>query len=37
MSISGSGSKPFDTMIVFLKEYFEKVNFAKKLADDKEK
>ena len=27
---SGSGSNPSDTLIVFLKEYFEKVNFEKK-------
>ena len=27
-------SKPFDTLIVFMKEFFEKVNFEKKAADD---
>ena len=31
---SWSGSKPFDTLIEFLKEFFEKVNFEKKVADD---
>ena len=30
-----SVSKLFDTLIVFLKELFEKVNFEKKSADDK--
>ena len=32
---SWSGSKRFDTLIVFLKQFFEKVNFEKKSADDK--
>ena len=27
--LSSTGSKPFDTLIVFLKEFFEKVNFEK--------
>ena len=31
---SQSGSKPFDTLIVFLKEFFEEVNFEKKSAYD---
>ena len=30
-----SGSKQFDTLMVSLKEFFEKVNFEKKSADDK--
>ena len=30
-----SGSKVFDTQMVFLKEFFVKVNFEKKSADDK--
>ena len=30
-----SGSKPFDTLIVFLKEIFEKVNFDKSADDNK--
>ena len=30
-----SGSKPFDTLMVFLKEFFEKVDFEKKSVDDK--
>ena len=29
---SRSGSKPFDTQILFRKEYFEKVNFEKKVS-----
>ena len=32
---SSSGSKLFDTVIAFLKEFFEKVNFKKKSAYDK--
>ena len=31
---SCSVSKPFDTLIVFLKEFFEIINFEKKSADD---
>ena len=34
-SRSWSGSKLFDTLIVFLKEFFEKDHFEKKSADDK--
>ena len=30
----GSGSKQFDTLIVFLKESYEKTNSEKKSADD---
>ena len=30
----GSGSKPFDTLIVFLKEFFENVNFEKRSSDN---
>ena len=30
-----SGSKPFDTLIVFLKQFLKKGYFQKKLADDK--
>ena len=30
-----SGSKLFDTMVVFMKEFFEKVDFEKKSEDDK--
>ena len=30
-----SGSKLFDILIVFLKDFFQKVNFEKKTADDK--
>ena len=30
-----SGSKLFDTLMVFLKEFFEKVDFEKNSADDK--
>ena len=30
-----SGSKLFDSLIVFLKEFLEKVDFEKKSADDK--
>ena len=30
-----SGSKLFDILMVFLKEFFQKVNFEKKTADDK--
>ena len=30
-----SGSKLFDILIVFLKEFFWKINFEKKSADDK--
>ena len=29
-----NGSKPFDTLIVFLNDLFQKVNFEKKTADD---
>ena len=35
MSVLISGSKQFDTLIVFLKEIFENNNFKKKSADDK--
>ena len=32
-----SESKLFDTLTAFLKEYFKKVNFENKLADDNKK
>ena len=32
---NGSGSKPFDTLIELLKEFFEKVNFEKNSADNR--
>ena len=32
-----SGSKLFDTLMVFLKEFFKKVDFEKKSADNKKK
>ena len=30
----GHRSKPFDTLIEFLKDFFEKINFEKKSDDD---
>ena len=34
---SSSRSRQFDTLILFLKEFFEKVDFEKKSAEDREK
>ena len=35
ISRAKSGSKLFDTLMVFLKEFFRKVDFEQKSADDK--
>ena len=34
---SNQTEKMFDTLMVFLKEFFEKIDFEKKVADDKKK
>ena len=35
MRLAFSGYNPFDTLIVFLKEYFENVDILKKTSEDK--